>query len=147
METIFWCICLAVGIYALYKYSNSTAEDGGKSSMNFTNVSEHIDRLNELRENLRVVEELIADISVCSPKRHQKSVTVEWTSTSGKKNQYNIWVDGKCQNTKELLKYAYSERDRLRSEMQTETKKLSEQCKDTSAASVKGKRKYQTSKR
>ncbi len=147
METIFWFVCLAVGVSLLYKWSNSAAAFDNKNSMNFSNVSKHIDRLNELRERLRVIEELIADISLCSPKEHQKSISVEWTGNSGKKNQYNIWVDGKSQNTKDILKYAYSERDRLRLAMQSETKKLSEQCKDNYTVPIKEERKYQVNKR
>lgn len=96
--------------------------------MDFINVADNIDRINELNERLRVIEELICDIAVCSPKEHHKAVSFEWTSSSGKKKQYDIWVDGNCRNTKDILKFAYSERERLRCSLRYETKKLSEKC-------------------
>lgn len=133
METIFCLAYLVVVVYLLSRWANASSSSGDKSGMDFTSVSENIDRLNELRERLRVIEELIADVSICSPQEHQKSISFEWTSTSGKKKQYDIWVDGKCQNTKDILKFAYSERDRLRSSLQSETKKLSEQCMEKNA--------------
>lgn len=147
METIFLCICLAVVIYALCKCSDATAVSKIKSGVKSQNVSEHIDRLNELHERLRVIDELIGDISSCSPQSHHKSISVEWISNSGKKNRYDICVDGKGKSTKEFLKYAYLEREKVRSEMYSETEEISKQCKETSAVSVKGERKYQVSKR
>ncbi|MDE5772172.1 MAG: hypothetical protein K2I06_11200 [Ruminococcus sp.] len=128
MEGIFCLAYLAVVVYILYKRYNASASSAKKKDMDFTSVSEHLNLLNEISEKLQVIEELITDISICSPEEHQKSISIEWTSASGKKNQYDIWVDGECTNTKEILKFAYSERDRLRCSLQSETKKLSERC-------------------
>lgn len=128
MEAIFGIACLAAVINFLYKHSSAIEDTGGRNGMDFTDVSERIDRVNEIRERLAVIENFITDISVCSPDEHQKYVSFEWTSASGRNNRYNICVDGDNKNTKDILKFAYAERDRLRSSLQSETKKLSERC-------------------
>lgn len=128
MEAILGIACLAAIINLLYKHGNVIQNTGGRNGMDFTDVSEQIDRVNEIRERLGTIEELITDISICSPDEHHKWIAFEWTSASGKNNRYDIWIDGCNKNTKDILKFVYAERDRLRTSLQTETRKLSERC-------------------
>lgn len=128
MEAIFGIACLAAIINFLYKYGNDVQSTGGRNDMDFTDISEHIDRVNEIRERLEIIENFITDISVCSPEEHQKYISFEWSNASGRNNKYNICVDGDNKNTKDILKFAYAERNRLRTSLQLETKKLSERC-------------------
>lgn len=128
MEAILGIAFLAAIINFLYKHSDFVQSTGGRCDMDFTDISEYIDQVNEIREQLEVIENFITDISVCSPEEHQKFVAFEWTNASGASNRYNIRVDGDNKNTKDILKFAYAERERLRTSLQSETKKLSERC-------------------
>lgn len=128
MQVIFTIAFLAVLINLLYRYSNAVGEANGRNGTEFTDVSNHIDRINDIRERLEIIENLIADISVCSPEQHHKHISFEWSGETGGNKRYDICVDGGNGNTKDILKFAYSERDRLRTSLRSETKKLSKSC-------------------
>ncbi|MCM1008299.1 MAG: hypothetical protein NC485_10285 [Ruminococcus flavefaciens] len=128
MERIISITWLAFLIYVLYKFCckfNSTSDNG---RLEFECISEQIERLNNLREQLQTVEKMITDISVCSPDEHEKVISCEWLNSFGEKQRYDLWIDGKNNNSNELLKIAYSERKRLRSSLLSEIKNLSERC-------------------
>ncbi len=132
MEIIISIAWLAFLIYILYKFRtklNSTDDNG---RIEFNCVSERIERLNNIRERLQTVEEMITDITVCSPDEHEKVISCEWMNGVGKKQRYDLWIDGKNNNSNELLKIAYSERKRLRSSLLSEIKDLSERCYENS---------------
>jgi len=132
MEIIISIAWLAFLIYILYRFCHkfNISDDNGR--IEFDCISERIERLNNIRERLQTVEEMITDITVCSPDEHEKVISREWLNGVGEKQKYDLWIDGKNNNSNELLKIAYSERKRLRSSLLSEIKDLSERCYENS---------------
>lgn len=130
METILVITYCSAVIYILYKIYNRYYRSDEDSDIEFQNISEQIEHLNELREQLQTIEEMITDVSICSPDEHEKVISCEWMNSLGNKLKYDLWVDGKNSTSEELLKIAYSERRRLRTSLKSEIKKLSERCNE-----------------
>ena len=122
-----YCSAVIYGVYKLYIHYYRTEENG---DIEFQNISEQIEHLNELREQLQTIEEMITDVSICSPDEHEKVISCEWINSLGNKFKYDLWADGKNSTSEELLKIAYSERRRLRSALKLEIKKMSEWCNE-----------------
>lgn len=95
METILVLIYCSAVIYGLYKIYNRYYRSDENSDIEFQSISEQIEHLNELREQLQTVEEMITDISICSPDEHEKVISCEWMNSLGNKFKYDLWVDGK----------------------------------------------------
>lgn len=132
MEIIISIAWLAFLIYILYKFQHKLNNSNDNGRIEFDYISERIERLNNIREQLQTVEEMITDITVCSPDEHEKVISCEWLNGVGEKQKYDLWIDGKNNNSNELLKIAFSERKRLRSSMLSEIKNLSERCYENS---------------
>lgn len=130
METILVITYCSTVIYILYKIYNRYYRSDENSDIEFQSISEQIEHLNELREQLQTIEEMITDVSICSPDEHEKVISCEWMNSIGNKLKYDLWVDGKNSTSEELLKIAYSERRRLRTSLKSEIKKLSERCNE-----------------
>ena len=130
METILVITYCSAVIYILYKIYNRYYRSDENSDIEFQSISEQIEHLNELREQLQTIEEMITDVSICSPDEHEKVISCEWMNSLGNKLKYDLWVDGKNSTSEELLKIAYSERRRLRTSLKSEIKKLSERCNE-----------------
>ena len=126
MGMIFCLAYFGVILYFLCRRPDTLSGSDNKKEIDYTEVSEHIEHLKDLKEKLQAIEELINDITVCSPGKHHKSISFEWVTASGKTMRYNISVISG--STSDILKFAYAERDRLYSLLQTETKKFSGQC-------------------
>lgn len=122
-----YCSTVIYGLYKLYIRYHCSEADG---DIEFQSISEQIEHLNELREKLQTVEEMITDVSICSPDEHEKVISCEWMNSLGDKLRYDLWVDGKNGTSEELLKIAYAERSRLRSALKSEIKKMSERCNE-----------------
>lgn len=132
MEIILCLIYCFVVIYGLYKIYNRYYRycSDENSDIEFQSISEQIEYLNDLREQLQTVEEMITDISICSPDEHEKVISCEWMNSRGNKLRYDLWINGKNSTSEDLLKIAYSERRRLRTSLKSEIKKLSERCNE-----------------
>lgn len=130
MEIFLCLIYCSVVIYGLYKIYNRYYHSDENSDIEFQSISEQIEHLNDLREQLQTVEEMITDISICSPDEHEKVISCEWMSSRGDKLRYDLWINGKNSTSEDLLKIAYSERRRLRTSLKAEIKKLSERCNE-----------------
>lgn len=66
-----------------------------------------IDDISELRERLRLLEDLITSCEAYAAGEHEKSIRITWHDATGKKH-YDGFVSA------EFLEYAYRERKRLR---------------------------------
>ncbi len=130
MEIMLCLIYYSVVIYGLYKIYNRYYRSDENSDIEFQSISEQIEHLNDLREQLQTVEEMITDISICSPDEHEKVISCEWMNSRGNKLRYDLWINGKNSTSEDLLKIAYSERRRLRTSLKSEIKKLSERCNE-----------------
>ena len=61
---LIYCFAVIYGLYKLYICYHCSEEDG---DIEFQSISEQIEHLNELREQLQTVKEMITDVSICSP--------------------------------------------------------------------------------
>lgn len=122
---LFYIVLIAYAVKRICNTKNNENED-----INFFSVSEKIEYLNELKQQLDSVEQLITDIELCSPEIREKVIKLEWITSAGEKKEYSLWIDGTSQTTEELLKIAYIERQRLRTSLHLEIKNLSDRCNE-----------------
>ena len=122
-----YCTAIIYGLYRIHNHNKRSEENG---DIDFQHISDQIEYLSELREKLSTIEEMITDVSICSPDEHEKIISCEWINGVGDKFRYDLWVDGNDSTSEELLKIAYSERCRLRSALNAEIQKMSERCNE-----------------
>lgn len=127
METIIYILYLALVLYGLY-WLHKRYKLTDDTDIEFDTVNERLDYLNHLKQQLLSIEEMITDIESCEPDELEKPLRCEWTNATGEKFSYDLWIDGESLVSKELLKIAYSERQRLRTSLKTEIKNLSDRC-------------------
>jgi hypothetical protein len=72
-------------------------DDVSKSeeTISFNTIEEYINSLNQLKQRLDIIEQMITDIEVCSPDEEIKGVKVSIPNNQGNYNNYNFIVNGK----------------------------------------------------
>lgn len=85
-----------------------------EQTISYNTIEEYINSLNQLKERLDTIEQMITDIEVCSPDDEIKSVKVSVPNNQGNYNSYNFIVDGEDDTTSDILNMLYSERQMLR---------------------------------
>ncbi len=126
---IIYILYLVLAVYGFYKlYSRYNLNDD--TEIEFDTVNERIDYLNQLKQQLQSIEEMITDIESCQPDELEKVFRCEWSGAVGERFAYDLWVDGESHISKELLKIAYSERQRLRASLKAEIRNLSDRCNE-----------------
>lgn len=93
--------------------------------LNFLETKKHINNLNAIKDRLEQVENMITDIESCSPDVHQSFVSI----VSGSRT-IDLHIDGENQNTENLLKTLYSERESLRTSLSNEIRNIGERCNE-----------------
>ena len=65
-------------------------------------------------ERIQSIEDLITDMEITSPERHELPLEMRWADTGdGQEHRYQFWADGRA-STQLLLQTAYQEREQLR---------------------------------
>lgn len=124
-------IIMIIGLtYLFFKMAPTSVHDESDHDENieFLSVSEAIDEINHTKNQLASIEEMITDVSICSPDEHGKYISCEWMSSLGNKYKYDLFVDGVNDASEEMLKIAYSERARLRTLLRQQIRNLSDRC-------------------
>lgn len=119
MELLLIIFYVAVFTFMIYKSSGKSSEDTDDRDIDFAEAKKHIEKLNALESRLEQVENLITDIECCSPEQHQTFITV----VSGAR-EIQLHVDGENQTTQNLLKTLYAEREKLRTSLSDEIRKM-----------------------
>ena len=119
MELLLIIFYVAVFAFMIYKSSGKSSEDTDDKDVDFSEVKKHIEKLNALESRLEQVENLITDIECCSPEQHQAFITV----VSGAR-EIQLHIDGENQTTQNLLKTLYAEREKLRTSLSDEIRKM-----------------------
>lgn len=119
MELLLIIFYVAVFAFMIYKSSGKSSEDTDGRDIDFSEVKKHIENLNALESRLEQVENLITDIECCSPEQHQAFITV----VSGAR-EIQLHIDGENQTTQNLLKTLYAEREKLRTSLSDEIRKM-----------------------
>lgn len=130
IEKIIYVILLVGFTYLFFKSMNTSDDKSTDENIEFLSVAEAIDEMNSTKEQLAAIEEMITDVSVCSPDEHGKFISCEWMSSLGNKLRYDLFVDGNNNTSEELLKIAYSERARLRTLLRQQIRNLSDRCNE-----------------
>ena len=109
----------AVFAFMIYKSSGKSSEDTDGRDIDFAKAKKHIEKLTALESRLEQVENLITDIECCSPEQHQAFIHI----VSGTR-EIELHIDGENQTTQNLLKTLYAEREKLRTSLSDEIRKM-----------------------
>ena len=119
MKLLLIIFYVAVFAFMIYKSSDKSSEDTGDRDIDFAEAKKHIEKLNALESRLEQVENLITDIECCSPEQHQAFIHI----VSGTR-EIELHIDGENQTTQNLLKTLYAEREKLRTSLSDEIRKM-----------------------
>lgn len=95
---------------------NLTADD----DMDFSRVIEETEKIEACNKQLKILENLLTDITICNSEQHHKVFVLSWVNeATGENMSFDFWVDNPSSDTAEsLLHLAYAERSRIRPELQ-----------------------------
>lgn len=62
---------------------------------------------------------------MCKPDDLEKSLRLDWTTTTGERMTCDLWIDGRNETSKKTLLIAYSERNYLRAALRDAIANLS----------------------
>lgn len=80
----------------------------------FYSVQQQLIQLQKTAERIQSIEDLITDMEITSPERHELPLEMRWADTGdGQEHRYQFWADGRA-STQLLLQTAYQEREQLR---------------------------------
>ena len=119
MKLLLIIFYVAVFAFMVYKSSGKSSEDTDGRDIDFAETKKHIEKLNALENRLEQVENLITDIECCSPEKHQAFIHI----VSGTR-EIELHIDGENQTTQNLLKTLYAEREKLRTSLSDEIRKM-----------------------
>ncbi len=118
--TIFY---LFLGFLVLLRFKKKTQCSLEKENdLRFIEVSEYIDRLNELKNKIETIERMITDIELCEPDQRATAFNI---SMPGSSASYDLLINNDHEKILELLK---SERKKLRSSLQKELSEMQYRC-------------------
>lgn len=129
MGVIFYGLIL-FGFIKLCQLRNTQTDESGNQSdgdLEFLSVTEQLDRVNQIRNKLQTIENIITDVTVCKPDECVKYITVSSPAVNGV-HEYDFMVDGENATTEKFLALLYDERKNLRTSLQIETQKLADRC-------------------
>lgn len=125
MKLLLIIFYVAVFAFMIYKSSDKSSEDTGDRDIDFSEAKKHIEKLTALESRLEQVENLITDIECCSPEQHQAFIHI----VSGTR-EIELHIDGENQTTQNLLKTLYAEREKLRTSLSDEIRKMGGRCNE-----------------
>ena len=119
MKLLLIIFYVAVFAFMIYKSSDKSSEDTDGRDIDFVEAKKHIEKLKALENRLEQVENLITDIECCSPEKHQAFIHI----VSGTR-EIELHIDGENQTTQNLLQTLYAEREKLRTSLSDEIRKM-----------------------
>ena len=119
MKLLLIIFYVAVFAFMIYKSSGKSSEDTDGRDIDFAEAKKHIEKLNALENRLEQVENMITDIECCSPEKHQAFIHI----VSGTR-EIELHIDGENQTTQNLLQTLYAEREKLRTSLSDEIRKM-----------------------
>ena len=119
MKLLLIIFYVAVFAFMIYKSSGKSSEDTGDRGIDFLKAKKHIEKLTALESRLEQVENMITDIECCSPEQHQAFIHI----VSGTR-EIELHIDGENQTTQNLLQTLYAEREKLRTSLSDEIRKM-----------------------
>ena len=86
-------------------------------------LSDRIDKLHRLNEQIKGIQELITDIDL-SREENLKNISLDWETTSGKNLSADMLIDGQSNVTKQMRKLAGERLEELTTSLFNEIEKL-----------------------
>lgn len=112
--------------YKLYKkWKNNDESEEDDSGIEFNRVTQDIEILNQLQEELNCIEHLLNVIEVCEPNEHATGITISWSDVTGNNYHYDFVIDGSDEVSELLKGIAYHERKLLRTSLKAQIRKMS----------------------
>jgi len=103
---------------------SETVDDG----IAYNELSDHINSLNSLKENVDRLDDMITNIKICSPDQELKNITISVPDNRGNNVSYKFIVDGEDIVSAYVLEILNAERLKLRSSLNIEARKYSDRC-------------------
>ncbi len=136
LASLIYIIILFAAFYKAFKRIPRSREPS-ETDYSYQSISDQLEKVNEVKERLDKIEQLLTDIEICKPNEYEKSITISWMSTNGKTEKYDLWINGKDITSEKLHDLSISERKKLRSLLQTEIEKLQKRSYANSYANYK----------
>ena len=116
------CFILVVKAIERDTHSVQNKATDKHDDIDFVTISEQIDHLNELKDNLQSIEDMITEIEICEPEERATAINISMpTNNTGIQIVANNSSD-------DILKLLHKERQRLRSSLVNEIKNLKYRC-------------------
>mgnify|MGYP003445987106 CR=1 FL=1 len=116
------CFILVFKAIARDTHSVQSKSADEQSDIDFVTVSEQLEHLNELKDNIQSIEDMITEIEICEPEERATAINISMpTNNTGIQIVANNSSD-------EILKLLHKERQKLRSSLAKEIANLQYRC-------------------
>ena len=119
MKLLLVIFYIAVFTFAIKGFRKNDDNSSDRKNIDFAETKKHIEKLNALESRLEQVENVSTDIECCSPEQHQAFIHI----VSGTR-EIELHIDGENQTTQNLLQTLYAEREKLRTSLSDEIRKM-----------------------
>ena len=113
---------LVVLIFVLFFYKQISKIINKDYNIPYIDLDEHITTISELKENLHNVEQMITDVQICTPNERATAFKLYMHTNH---TSVDILADSASENVLALL---FAERQKLRSSLSCEIKKIHSVC-------------------
>ena len=137
MGVIFYGLVLFIFV-KLCQWRNTLPckQEENENDIEFLSVAEQIDKVNEIRDKLQIIENIITDVTICKPDECIKYITISCPAVNSVR-EYDFMADGQNETTKKILALLYDERKNLRTSLRNESQKLADRCNANCNANYK----------
>ncbi len=116
------CFILVVKAIERDTHTTDNKTTDKHDDIDFVTISEQLEHLNELKDNLQSIEDMITEIEICQPEERATAINISMpTNNTGIQIVANNSSD-------EVLKLLHKERQKLRSSLTNEIKNLQYRC-------------------
>lgn len=120
MEVLFYGLILFAFVKFCQLRNSQEDDQTADDDMDFSRVMEETEKIEACNKQLRTLENLLTDITICNSEQHHKVFVLNWVNeATGENMSFDFWVDNPSSDTAQsLLQLAYTERSRIRPELQ-----------------------------
>lgn len=128
MENMLFILLLVAFVkLCLWQNTSQDEKETQIGDIEFLSVAEQLDKVNQIRDKLQTIENLITDITVCRPNECVKYIALKCPTATGER-EHDFMVDGENETTEKVLALLYNERKELRTSLKIESQKLADRC-------------------
>ena len=116
------CFILVVKAIERDTHTTDNKTTDKHDDIDFVTISEQLEHLNELKDNLQSIEDMITEIEICQPEERATAINISMPT-----NYTGIQIVAN-NSSDEVLKLLHKERQKLRSSLTNEIKNLQYRC-------------------